>query len=136
MNLHVVSPEGVIYQDTVDQISLPTPKGEITILPHHVSLFTKMTDGIINIVKGKKESIIATVGGFVEIIDGNVTILSDHAIKAENIQIAKAQEAKKRAEERMKKKESEVDFVMAEKELQKAIMELQVADRIKKRQRY
>lgn len=136
MDLHVVSPEGVIYQDTVDQISLPTPKGEITILPHHVSLFTKMTDGIINIVKGKKESIIATVGGFVEVINGNVTILSDHAIKAENIQIAKAMEAKKRAEERMKKKESEVDFVMAEKELQKAIMELQVADRIKKRQRY
>jgi len=136
MNLNVVSPEGTIYQDTVDEISLPTPTGEITILPHHVSLFTKMSDGIINIRKGSKESIIATVGGFVEVNNGNVTILSDHLVKAENIQAAKAQEAKKRAEETMKKKEDNIDFIMAEKELQRAIMELQVADKIKKKQKY
>lgn len=136
MNLSVVSPIGTIYQDTVDEISLPTPKGEITILPHHVSLFTKMAEGVLNIKKGSKESIIATVGGFVEVHDGNVVILSDHLIKAENIQAAKAQEAKRRAEETMKKKESEVDFVMAEKELQKAIMELNVADKIKRKQKY
>ncbi len=136
MNLNVVSPEGTIYQDTVDEISLPTPKGEITILPHHVSLFTKMSDGIVNIKKGAKESIIATVGGFVEVSDGNVTILSDHLVKAENIQAAKAQEARKRAEDTMKKKENEIDFIMAEKELQRAIMELQVADKIKKKQKY
>lgn len=136
MNLSVVSPEGIIYQDTVDEISLPTPKGEITILPHHISLFTKMTDGIVNIKKGSKENIIATVGGFVEVDNGNVTILSDHLVKAENIQAAKAQDAKKRAEDTMKKKESEIDFIMAEKELQRAIMELQVADKIKKKQKY
>ncbi len=136
MNLSVISPEGTIYKDTVDEISLPTPDGEITILPHHVSLFTKMSDGIINIKKGNRDSIIATIGGFVEIIDGDVNILSDHLVKAENIQVAKAQEAKKRAEERMKKKESEIDFVMAEKELQKAIMELHVAHKIKQRQKY
>lgn len=136
MNLSVVSPEGIIYQDTVDEISLPTPKGEITILPHHISLFTKMSDGIVNIKKGSKESIIATVGGFVEVDNGNVTILSDHLVKAENIQAAKAQEAKKRAEDVMKRKESDIDFIMAEKELQRAIMELQVADKIKKKQKY
>lgn len=136
MNLSVVSPEGTIYQDTVDEISLPTPTGEITILPHHVSLFTKMSTGIVNIKKGAKESIIATVGGFVEVADGNVTILSDHLVKAENIQAARAQEAKKRAEDAMKRKESDVDFIMAEKDLQRAIMELQVADKIKKKQKY
>lgn len=135
MTLSVASPEGIIYQDTVDQISLPTPKGEITILPHHIDLFTKMADGIINIQKGNRENIIATVGGFVEVDNGNVTILSDHAVKAENIQAAKAQEAKKRAEDRMRRRESDVDFAMAEKELQRAIMELQVADKMKKRQR-
>lgn len=136
MNLNVVSPEGIIYQDTVDEISLPTPEGEITILPHHISLFTKMSTGIVNIKKGSKESIIATVGGFVEVDNGNVTILSDHMVRAENIQTAKAYEAKKRAEETMRRKESDVDFIMAEKELQRAIMELQVADKIKKKQKY
>lgn len=136
MNLSVVSPEGIIYQDSVDEISLPTPNGEITILPHHVSLFTKMSEGIVNIKKGPKDSVIATIGGFVEVDNGKVTILSDHMVKAENIQATKAQEAKKRAEETMKKKESDVDFAMAEKELQKAIMELQVADKIKKKQKY
>lgn len=136
MNLSVVSPEGTIYQDTVDEISLPTPSGEISILPHHVSLFTKMSDGVVTIKKGTKESIIATIGGFVEVDNGNVTVLSDHMVKAENLQAAKAQEAKKRAEDTMKRRESEVDFIMAEKELQRAIMELQVADKIKKKQRY
>ncbi len=136
MNLNVVSPEGTIYQDTVDEISLPTPKGEITILPHHISLFTKMSSGLVSIRKGSRENIIATVGGFVEVSDGNVTILSDHLIKAENIQAARAQEAKKRAEETMRKRESDVDFAMAEKELQKAIMELHVADKMKKKQKY
>lgn len=136
MNLNVVSPEGTVYQDVVDEVSLPTPNGEITILPHHISLYTKMSDGVVTIKKGSKENIIATVGGFVEVDSGIVTILSDHMVKAENIQAAKAQEAKKRAEDAMKKKESEVDFIMAEKELQRAIMELQVADKIKKKQKY
>lgn len=136
MNLSVVSPEGSVYQDDVDEVSLPTPKGEITILPHHISLFTKMSSGAVIIKKGVKESIIATVGGFVEVDGGRVTILSDHMVKAENLQAAKAQEAKKRAEDTMRKKESEIDFIMAEKELQKAIMELHVADKIKKKQKY
>lgn len=136
MNLNVVSPEGTVYQDTVDEVSLPTPSGEITILPHHISLYSKMSDGVVTIKKGSKENIIATVGGFVEVDNGMVTILSDHMVKAENIQAAKAQEAKKRAEDAMKKRESEVDFIMAEKELQRAIMELQVADKIKKKQKY
>jgi len=136
MQLDVVSPEGLVYQDTVDEVSLPTPNGEISILPHHVSLFTKMSDGIITVRKNAKESIIATVGGFVEIGDNTVVILTDHAIKAENIQIARSQEAIKRAEEVMKKKESDVDFIIAEKELQKSILELKVADKIKRKQRF
>lgn len=136
MNLNVVSPEGTVYQNTVDEISLPTPNGEITILPHHVSLFTKMSEGVVRIRKGSTESIIATIGGFVEVSEKDVTILSDHLVKAENIQKAKAQEAKNRAEEAMRNKESEVDYIIAEKELQKAIMELHVADKIKNRQRY
>ncbi len=134
MNLSVVSPEGTIYNDSVNQVSLPTEKGEITILPHHIALFTKMTEGIISIQKGIKEQIIATVGGFVEIKNNSITILSDHAVKAENIQVAQAQDAKKRAEDRMKRRDSEIDFIMAEKQLQKAIMELKVADKIKRRQ--
>lgn len=136
MNLNVLSPEGTVYQNTVDEISLPTPTGEITILPHHVSLFTKMSKGVIRIRKGATESIIATIGGFVEVGDKDVTILSDHLVKAENIQKAKAQEAKKRAEEAMRNKESEIDYLIAEKELQKAIMELQAADKIKNRHGY
>lgn len=136
MQLNVVSPEGLVFQDTVDEVSLPTPEGEISILPHHVSLYSKMSDGIITVRKGAKESVVATVGGFLEVGDNIVTILTDHAIKAENIQIAKAQEAKKRAEDIMKKKESDVDFIIAEKELQKSILELKVADKLKRKQRF
>lgn len=115
--LQILSPEGITYNDTIDEVLLPTDNGEIAILPHHIDLFSKLSEGIITIKKGGKETLIAILGGFVEVTNGITTILSDYAIKAESIQLAKAQEAKKKAEELMKNKESDVDFALAEKEL-------------------
>jgi F-type H+-transporting ATPase subunit epsilon len=128
--LTILSPLGQIYNDTVDEVTLPTDKGDISILPHHTPLFSKLAERIMTINKGGKKQVIALVGGFLEVGD-KVTVLSDHAIKAEDIQTAKALEAKKRAEEFIQNKQSTADLIMAEKELQKSLLELKVADKMK-----
>lgn len=130
--LAILSPLGEVFSDQVDEVSLPTDNGEIAILPHHIPLFSKLAEGTLTVKKGGKETIIALVGGFLQVDADKVTILSDYAIKAENIQIAKALEAKKRAQDFISNKQSTADLLMAEKELQKSLLELKVADKIKK----
>jgi len=131
--LQILSPIGEVYQDTVNEVTLPTMNGEITVLSHHTALFSKLQEGTITIKKGGKEIIIAVVGGFAEIKNDLVTILSDFAIKAEDIQTARAKEAQKMAEDLIKNKLSTADLLMAEKQLQKSLLELKVADKIRRR---
>jgi F-type H+-transporting ATPase subunit epsilon len=129
--LSILSPEGQIFAETVDEVLLPTDKGEIAVLANHTPLFSKLSQGTVTIKKNGKVNVIAILGGFLEIKKGLVTVLSDYAIKAENIEIAKANEAKKRAEEYINNKQSTADLIMAEKELQKSLLELKVADKFK-----
>ena len=131
--LQVLSPLGTIFDDSVEEVILPTDQGEIAILPQHVPLFAKLTEGTMTIKKSGKNTVIALIGGFLEVKKGSVTILSDHAIKAENIEVAKALEAKKKAEELMKNKENEEDFALATKELARSIMELNAAEKMKRK---
>lgn len=132
LDLQILSPQGAIYNDSVDEISLPTENGEIEILTNHIPLYSKLIEGVIAIKKGTRTHQIAITGGFIEVADNKVSVLSDYAIEAQSIQIAKAQEAKKRAEELLKNKVSDADILIAEKELQKSIMELKVAEKIKR----
>ena len=132
--LSILSPEGQIFSDMVDEVLLPTDKGEIAILPNHTPLFSKLDTGTLTIKKSGKANMIAILGGFLEIKDGVVTVLSDYAIKAENIEIAKEKKKKKRAEEFLTNKQSTADLIMAEKELQKSLLELKVADKIRHHQ--
>ena len=130
--LAILSPLGEIFNDSVDEVCLPTDNGEISILSHHISLFSKLSEGILTIKKGNKKTVIAIIGGFLQVENDSVTILSDYAIKAEDIQTARALEAKKRAESFMTDKQSTADLIMAERELQKCILELKIADKLKK----
>ncbi len=131
LDLQILSPQGSIFNDSVDEISLPTESGEIEILTNHIPIYSKLAEGVITIKKGAKTHQIAVTGGFVEVGDNKVSVLSDHAIEAQNIQIAKALEAKKMAEDLLSRRESDADILIAEKELQKSIMELKVAEKIK-----
>lgn len=129
--LTILSPLGEVFNDQVDEVTMPTDKGEISVLPHHTSLFSKLSEGIVVIKKGGKRQVIAIVGGFLEVKEGSTTVLSDFAIRAEDIQTARALEAKKRAEDFISNKQSTADLIMAEKELQKSLLELKVADKMK-----
>jgi F-type H+-transporting ATPase subunit epsilon len=134
MNLHVeiITPEKVVYKDDVSEIVVPTETGQITILPNHVNLLTRILPGEMLIKKGAQEHYLAITGGFLEISSNKVSILADYAVRAEDIELAKAQEAQKRAEHKIKEKTTDNEFRIAEAELQKAVLQLKIAGKRKR----
>lgn len=133
--LEVVSPQGVIYEGEASSISLPTYNGIITVLPHHAPLFTKLSEGEIGIKKGNDEITIVTAGGFLEVKENSVHVLSDYAVRAESIEVARAEAKKKQAEEKLKQKLGNEEFTIVDKDLRLSILELKVAQKVRKRQR-
>lgn len=131
--LEIVTPEKVVYKDEVDEIIAPTLNGQIAILPHHVSLLTQLISGEIITKKGGKDQYLAVTGGFLEVSKNKVTVLADYAVRSEEIEIAKAVEAQKKAQKLMQEKVSEKDFAQAESQLRRSILELKVAQRRKTR---
>jgi F-type H+-transporting ATPase subunit epsilon len=132
MQLEIVTPEKIIYTGEVDEIVINTADGEIAILPHHVNLMTKVLPGEMTLKIGNKTQYMAITGGFLEVSNNKITLLADYAVQAEEIEINKALEAQKRAEEILKKKESGIsaqDLAAAQGDLRRAILELKVAHR-------
>lgn len=129
--LEIITPEKVIYSDKVSEVLIPTENGQVGILPKHVGLFARVVPGELIIKKDGSQQIIAITGGFLEVSKDKVSILADHAIRAENIEVGKALEAKERAEELMKEKASGRDAAMLEGQLRRAILELKVASKLK-----
>ena len=129
LQLEIITPDKVVLKDSVDEIVVPTKNGEITILPNHTPLLTKMKEGELVIKKSQKVLYFAILGGFLEVQNNNVNILADYAVRAEDIEVAKAKEAEERAKNAMRQKANLRDFAMAEGELRKAILELKVARR-------
>ena len=132
MQFEIVTPEKIIFQGDVDEVYVNTVDGEIGILPHHVNLFSKVEPGELKYKKSGKSEYLAITGGFVEVNNNTVTILADYAVPAEAIEVNKAMEARKRAEELLKKKETQMnerEFAEAQAAFKQAIAELHVANR-------
>jgi F-type H+-transporting ATPase subunit epsilon len=125
--LEIITPTKVVLSEEVDQITIPTIDGEITVLPNHVNLLTKVIPGEMIIKIGNKSDNFAVTGGFLEILNNHVNLLADYAIHADDIEIAKVEEAKIRAEKAMKEKLTEEDFRVANAELAKSLLQLKVA---------
>ncbi|MEK7551715.1 MAG: ATP synthase F1 subunit epsilon [Patescibacteria group bacterium] len=130
--LKLITPTATILNEEVDEITLPTVNGEISILPNHVDLLTKVVEGEMIIKKGNKTQEFAVFGGFLEVSKNHASILADYAVRAEDIEIGKAKEAHERAQKAMKEKTSEQDFKIADAELRKALLELKVATKHKR----
>ena len=135
LKLQIITPEKIVYQDVVDQITAPTKNGEITILPEHIGLLTQIVPGEIVVKKGQVSQALAITGGFMEVGKDSVSILADYAIRAEEIEVLKAQEAQKKAQKLMEEKVSEQDFAAAQSEMIKAITQLKVANKYKRHPR-
>ena len=129
--LDIITPTKVVLSEEVDEVTIPTTDGEISILPNHVNLLTKIAAGEMVIRKGTKTDLFAITGGFLEILNSHVNVLADYAIHADDIEIAKVQEAKERAQKAMKEKLTEEDFRVVNAELAKALLQIKVAHKRK-----
>ena len=129
LSLHILTPEAEVLKEEVDEVVIPTVTGELAILPNHVSLLTQVVPGELQIKNNGKTTLFAIMGGYLEVSNNQVKVLGDYAIRADDIEVAKVEDAKKRAENRMKEKVSEEDFAEIQGELRKAILQLKVAHR-------
>ncbi|PIP28191.1 MAG: ATP synthase F1 subunit epsilon [Candidatus Moranbacteria bacterium CG23_combo_of_CG06-09_8_20_14_all_35_22] len=95
----IVTPEKTVFEDVVDQATLPTTDGEITILPNHRSYIANLKAGELMLKKGEEEILLSISGGFIEFHENELIILADTAERAEEIDLARAEEGRKKAEE-------------------------------------
>lgn len=95
----IITPEKIVFDDLIDQATLPTAMGEITILPNHRSYISSIMPGELMLKKDGKEILLSVSGGFIEFNSNEFIILADTAERAEEIDVKRAEEAKKRAEE-------------------------------------
>ena len=134
IKLDIVTAERVVYSDDVDVVIAPGIEGQLGILPHHSPLMTMLQPGELIARKGSEEFSLAVTGGFLEVRPDRVIVLADSAERAEEIDIARAEEAKKRAEQQLEEKyATETDSVRAEAALRRSLIRLRVATRRRRR---
>ena len=123
----------VLSEEGIDEVVAPGIEGELTVLPMHAPLLTMIKPGVMRIKRGNDETDMAITGGFLEVRDDRVTILADAAERAEEIDVARAEEARRRAEQQLERREADVDLARVSAELQKALIRLKVAERRRRR---
>jgi len=131
LKLEIVTPDAKVFSEDVEMVTLPGVEGEMGIYPNHVPLLTQIVSGEITARKGGKDFFLAIGEGFVEITSDHVVILSDMAIRAENIDEAKAEEARRRAEARLAEKLDDADTAAVQASLMHASAQLKVKRRQK-----
>jgi F-type H+-transporting ATPase subunit epsilon len=129
LKLEIVTPEGKVYSDDVEMVTLPGSEGELGIFPLHVPLMTEIVAGELAVRKGGQEFLLAVGEGFAEITGDHVTILTDMAIKSGDIDERKAEEARQRAEVRLREKLSDSEEAMVRAALAHSTAQLKVKRR-------
>ena len=133
LNLEIVTAERVIYSDEVDMVIAPGIMGELGILPRHAPLLTALQPGELRIRKGSEEITMAVSGGFLEVFQNKLTVLADAAERAEEIDVERAQQAIKRAEESVSTSASDVELATALADLRRSRIRVKVAERRRRR---
>ena len=131
LKLEIVTPESKVYSEDVDMVTLPGVEGEMGIFPMHVPLMTQLVAGEVGVRKDGQDFFLAVGEGFVEVTGDHVSILTDMAIKAENIDETKAEEARQRAESRLAEKLDDEEVANVNAALAHSLAQLKV----KRRQR-
>lgn len=136
VKLKIVTPERLVLEEIVDQVSLPTTLGEITVLPNHIPLIAGLASGDVVAYSNGDQVPMAVVGGFVEVKTGvdnitEVAVLADFAEHISEISDEKIEQAKARAEELRKKmiNKDDVDFEHFEAELERSLTRVKIADK-------
>ena len=133
IKLDIVTAEGVVFSEDVDVVVAPGVEGQLGILPHHAPLMTMLQPGELLVRKGGEEFFLAVSGGFLEVRPDRIIVLADTAERVEEIDIARAEEAKRRAEERLRQLAPDIDTARAEAALRRSLIRLKVAEKRRRR---
>ncbi len=134
IRLDIVTAERLVYSEDVDVVVAPGVEGQLGILPHHAPLMTTLQSGELRVKKGGEEISLAISGGFLEVRPDRVIVLADTAERAEEIDVARAEEAKRRAEESLLERRAPgIDTARVEAALRRSLARLKVVKRRRKR---
>ena len=131
----IVSQDRTVFQDDVDSVVLPGAAGEMGILPHHAPVLTTLKYGVIKVRRGGKEELFAVAGGVAEVQPTIVTVLADAAENVEEIDVIRAQAARKRAEDALAKLSPEADqnaYLVMEAALRRSTLRLDMVRRYRR----
>jgi F-type H+-transporting ATPase subunit epsilon len=129
LTLEIVTPEGPAYSEDVERVTLPGVAGQFGVYPRHVPLMTQMEPGEIIVRKDGRDLFFATGAGLIEVTATRVSILTDLAVQADKIDEAKAEEARQRAEARLREKLSDEELATVNASLTRALAQLRVKRR-------
>lgn len=134
IQVDVVSAEAEVFSGQAEFVSLPGESGELGILPGHTPLITRIKPGAVRIQNGQNEELVFVAGGILEVQPNKITVLADTAIRGNDLDEARALEAKARAEEILKDNPSDVDYARAQAELSVAVAQLAALAKLRKKQ--
>jgi F-type H+-transporting ATPase subunit epsilon len=133
VKLDIVTAERKVFSDEVDEVVAWGIEGQMGILPHHAPLMTMLQPGELLIRRGGAEEYLAIAGGFLEVRPDRIVILADACERSEEINVERAEAAKRRAEETLKTRPSGVDIVATEAALRRSLARLKVAEKRRRR---
>jgi len=129
LKFEIVTPDAVVYSEDVEMVTLEGVEGQMGIYPQHVRLMTQLVPGEMVVQKGGRDDFLAVGEGLVEITNDRVAILTDMAVRAENIDEAKAEEARQRAPARLQEQLSSQDLASVNASLARSLAQLSVKRR-------
>ena len=127
LHLEIVTAERLILSDDVDQVNAPTKDGRVGILPRHMPLLTVLSEGELSIIKGGVRTEFAVFGGFMEVLPDRVTILADSCDRSDEIDLERAEAARKNAEDRLSQRKTDQEMALAEADLRRALLQIKMA---------
>ena len=129
LKLEIVTPEGTVYSEDAEMVTLPGVVGQMGIYSQHVPLVTQMVPGELIVRKDGRDLFIATGEGLIEVTQDRVSVLTDLAVAADRIDEAKAEEAQQRAEARLREKLSDEEVASVNASLARSLAQLRVKPR-------
>ncbi|MBI4475601.1 MAG: F0F1 ATP synthase subunit epsilon [Acidobacteria bacterium] len=133
LTLELVTPDHAVAHEEVDEVEIPGADGYFGVLPGHTPLLAMLSAGVLSYRKGPDRAYVSVAFGFAEVQPDRVTILAQVAERAEEVDVARAEAARKRAEARMQDATANVDFERARIALLRSLVRLQAAERARMR---
>jgi F-type H+-transporting ATPase subunit epsilon len=129
LKLEIVTPDGLVYSEQVQMVTLPSITGQIGVLPHHVPLMTQAVPGEMIVRKEGSDAFLAVGGGLVQVTADHVAVVTDMAVPADRIDEARVEEARQRAAARLRDKISDEEVASVNASLARSLAQLQVRRR-------